>query len=251
MSLLEPSSRRDLPLSPGRWASPVLAGLRRMLAEVRPTHGIAPVAAFDFDDTCLAGDISHAVLEDLDEEAPGLVDAYVADCAVDLRSAYVRLVGTLVGGRKLDEVRALTRRALERRLADGRLALVPEMQELIGALGDHGWEVWIVTASPEPLVQELATAYGLAAERVIGMRSPVGADGCFTLEVLEPITYKEGKLQALRQITGRDPVFAAGDSGSDRDLLGAARFGLLIDRGDEDLRAEAARQGWWIQSRWS
>lgn len=234
-------------LAPGRWSPPVRIGLEQLLAQPADTR---PIAALDFDDTCLDGDISHAVLDELDREAPGLVDGYRRACEIDLRGAWVGLVGTLCAGRSEDDVAALTATALERGLADGRLRLVPEMQELVGALHAAGWEVWVVTASAAPVVRAVAHHYGVAPERILGMCPRLGADGRYTAEVLEPVTYREGKLEALRARVGRDPDLAAGDSPSDLALLRAARRALLVDRGVPELRAEAERRGWWIQEAW-
>lgn len=250
-----PSRAAPSGLSPGRWSPGVRDGLERLAR----AHGrgslsydaaLPPIAAFDFDDTCLDGDISHTLLEDLDALRPGLVEAYRADCRVDLRDAYIRLVGTLVAGRTPAEVADATLASLSRGLRDGRLAWINEIRELLALLHAEGWAVWIVTASPAPVVAAIAGHYGVAPDRVLGMRSGVGPDGRYTHEVLEPATFRSGKLEALRRSAGRDPVLAAGDSVSDRDLLASAAAGLLIDRGDEALRAEAERRGWWIQERW-
>lgn len=242
-------------LAAGRWSPDVRIGLERMLSdagELEPgaSRAAPPLAALDFDDTCLDGDISHAVLEELEREIPGLVDAYRRACAVDLRAGWVGLVGTLCGGRSEAEVAALTARGFERGLADGAIRLVPEMQDLVGALHEAGWEVWVVTASATPVVRGVCPRYGIAPERILGMNPGVGADGRYTAEVTEPVTFREGKLLALRARTGRDPDFAAGDSPSDLALLRAARRVLLVDRGDPAMRDEARARGWWIQGGW-
>lgn len=239
--------RPSSPLGPGRWAPDVRVGLERLLAE--GTVGRS-VAAFDFDDTCLDGDISHAVLEELDRASPGLLDTYQRACARDLRAAWVDLVGTLVAGRRQDEVAALTSTALERGLSEGRLRLVPEMQQLVSALHEAGWEVWVVTASAAPVVRCVSHLYGIAPERVVGMSPAVDPDGRYTAHVLEPVTYREGKLAALRLHAGCDPVLAAGDSPSDLAMMRAARHAILVDRGDAALRDEARERGWWVQEGW-
>ena len=77
------------------------------------------------------------------------------------------------------------------------------------------------------------------------MRAPLDADGRYRSEVLDP-AFREGKLELLRQVVGRDPTFAAGDSRSDAWLMHAARHALLVDRGNEGLRRESTNvaPGW-------
>lgn len=234
-------------LAPGRWAHDVRIGLERLLAQDLTGRTIA---AFDFDDTCLDGDISHAVLDELERETPGLVHAYQQACARDLREGWVGLVGTLVAGRSDADVAALTTRAMQRGLREGKLRVVPEMQELVAALHEAGWEVWVVTASAAPVVRCVSHHYGIEPHRIIGMSPVMGPDGRYTAEVLEPVTYREGKLEALRTCAHCDPTLAAGDSPSDLALLRAARHGLLVDRGNTALREEARTRGWWVQEGW-
>ncbi|MEQ1504310.1 MAG: HAD-IB family phosphatase, partial [Myxococcota bacterium] len=216
-------------------------GVRDALeAMVRAGPGLA---ALDFDKTCLTGDVSETLLARL-AAASGrdLVGEYEAACAVDLRAAYVDLVPTLIAGRTEAEIRALA-------LATFRsgMAVREPIRELVWAMHRGGWEVWVVTASAEVVVQPVAEQLGIHPHRVLGMRSPVGPDGRFVPVVTEPITYREGKLAAIRAATGADPTFAAGDSRSDAPMMAAARYALLLDHGDPALRDEAAARGWWVE----
>ena len=75
---------------------------RARLEALVPSPG---TAVFDFDDTCIRGDISETLLALLAEErGEDLVAAYEARCRVDLRAAYVELVHTLVAGRTEREI---------------------------------------------------------------------------------------------------------------------------------------------------
>jgi HAD superfamily phosphoserine phosphatase-like hydrolase len=231
-------------LSAKTWDPEVRDGLERMIA----AGGDGALAALDFDQTCAWGDVSETALAILARRTGrDLVGEYEAECRIDMKKAYIDLVSTLVAGRTEAEARAMALEALAEGEAGGHLAIREPMRELVWALQRHGWEVWVVTASAEALVQAVAERMGIHPHRVVGMRSPLGPDGRYGASVSEPVTYREGKLVALRQATGRDPVFAAGDSRSDAPMMAAARYALLLDRGDEGLRAEAERAGWWIQ----
>lgn len=207
------------------------------------------IAAFDFDDTILDGDISLAVLDLLDAETERDLHAeYEADCAVDVRSGYAKLVETLIAGRTELEVRALATQALDTGLSSGRLRFRPAILDLIWALQRHGWTVWIVTASPAVMVSVAAQRVGIPANHVLGMWCRVGPDGRFLAPTQEPVTYRHGKVDALSIATGgRSPTFAAGDAVTDLEMLQSARYALVLDRGNPTLRDEAAVRGWWLQ----
>jgi phosphoserine phosphatase len=121
------------------------------------------------------------------------------------------------------------------------------MRELVWGLRRAGWEVWVVTASPEVLVQAVAEHLGFPPDRVIGMRSVLGPDGRYLPRLRGAVTFREGKLEAIRSHIGSEPGFAAGDSLSDEPMMAAARRALLVDRGAEGLRTRALERGWWIQ----
>ncbi len=237
-------------LTPGRWDPAIRAGLEAMLASEAPG-----IAAFDWDETCIRGDISETWLAELEAAQPtGRVDAYEAGCAADKRAAYIQLAIDLVHDRTEREVRAAVLDVAERAVRDGRIAFRPEIRELIWALQRHGWAVWVVTASPTAVVQPLAETYGIHPHRVLGMQSPLSADGRYLPHLNEPATFREGKRSALTDHAGGAPTFAAGDSEGDLWMLSAARYRLLVDRGprgDPALRARATAEGWWIQHGWT
>jgi phosphoserine phosphatase len=233
------------------WPEPIARGLSEMIAR----HGVdaddydplaPPIAAFDFDDTCIRGDISHETLHLLDHDDPaGRVAHYEAACAADLYAAYRELVHTLVAGRTVEQVRELAERALQRGQQAGTLALRDEMHELVSALQAHGWWVRVVTASPTTLVQPLAGRYGIPPEHVLGMTSRQER-GRFLAELLEPVPIAAGKVDVLLAHTQRPPTFMAGDSRSDEPLMRASRYALLRHHDDTGLRDDALRLGWWV-----
>ena len=63
----------------------------------------------------------------------------------------------------------------------------PEMKQLIANLKEYGFEVWILTASPEFLYQKfLAEELGLPDTQILGVKSVV-ANGRLTDEIIMPI----------------------------------------------------------------
>jgi phosphoserine phosphatase len=131
------------------------------------------------------------------------------------------------------------------------------VQEPVHALDERlreaGFDVWIVSASFEPLVRVFAARAGFAPDRVIGARLETSAAGLYlpthpferTLGPL--ITFDEGKRFWIRHaifglsperaiaapIDGdRRPVLAGGDSDTDHAMLAyATAMRVLFDRG--------------------
>ncbi|MFO0723439.1 MAG: haloacid dehalogenase-like hydrolase [Myxococcota bacterium] len=129
------------------------------------------------------------------------------------------------------------------------IRLRPEISSLIDALTKSGFDVFIVTASPEWLVSTFAPRIGLWPENVVGMRTT--ETSTLGVELEPPVTYRMGKVTAIRTRIapgGRRPVLALGDSLGDREMLeDATDLAVLIDRGDTDLAALAKSRGMVVQ----
>ncbi len=121
-----------------------------------------------------------------------------------------------------------------------------EILDLIGILKKHGFQVWMVTAGPQWVVQGAAEKFHMKPEHIIGMRT-VLKDGKLTSEMEPPPTFKKGKVQAIEKFIGSRPVLAVGDSWTDEEMLEYAEHAVLIDHGYADLRKKAFDAGWWVQ----
>ncbi|HEY5952119.1 MAG TPA: HAD family hydrolase, partial [Kofleriaceae bacterium] len=134
-----------------------------------------------------------------------------------------------------------------------------------------GYDVWIITASPQPVIQAFAPMAGVATDHVIGIRSTLDtnnkrtysfegcgdiADGnqslisyiagkrCWVNKVVYGDTTAKAK---LRRPDGQRQVFAAGDSDTDVEFLRDAQYRLVIDRNKSELMCNAfynANDGW-------
>lgn len=126
------------------------------------------------------------------------------------------------------------------------LRIVSEMKNLIVKLVEKGWNVCIVTASPESLIQEVIKEWNLEEKKVRGMRLR-SDNGILLPDVIEPMTYGRGKVEALYELideNGDETLpfrLAGGDSFTDLELMLEAENAILVDRGKEDLR-EIARE---------
>ena len=201
----------------------------------------------------------------------------------------------LLGGHSAAEVKKLASLAIAEGLAapEGRtqtvgkragllawLRLYEQQRDLVATLRDSGFEVWVVSASPQPVVEVAAERLGFPAERTIGVRL-LERDGRYTYDLKgcgdvpdgrntgrgntgnAVITYVDGKRcfvnQVIFGVTGRAafergaperrPVLAAGDADTDVTMLKDAALRLVINRNQTELLCSAyhnADGGWLI-----
>jgi phosphoglycolate phosphatase-like HAD superfamily hydrolase len=140
--------------------------------------------------------------------------------------------------------------------------IYPTMHDLVGALQASGFDVWIVSASPQHVSEVVAHEVGIAADHVVGIRTLPGADGRLGYD-LEPcgdappgsvITYNQGKRCFINRVIFHQPaaaqlakadaahrqVFAAGDSDTDVAFVqDATDLKLVIDRNRVQLMCNA------------
>ena len=157
-----------------------------------------------------------------------------------------------------------TRRTIGRATFDDFLRVHEPVHSLADRLRAAGFDVWIVSASFEPIVQRFAEHAGYAADHVIGARLVMGADGTYQgrhpyEETLGPlITFDEGKRfwiraaifhmapeQALAPTAAGEPrpVLAGGDSDTDYAMLNEATgLRVLFDRGSPRVTCLARRE---------
>jgi phosphoserine phosphatase len=126
------------------------------------------------------------------------------------------------------------------------IRIFEEVRTLTVQLEKHGFDVWIVSAGPQWVVEGAAKYFGFDPKRVLGMRAKV-TGGKLTSEIEMPPTFREGKVKAIEKFIGRKPVLALGDSWTDFEMLSYAAHALLFDRGYLDLKQKAQDAGWWIQ----
>ena len=184
----------------------------------------------------------------------------------------------LLAGRTHDEVEELALEAAEpmldakigttqvvgTRTVNGWLRLYGQVTELIKAARSRGYEVWIITASPNDVVRAVAPLAGVDPERVVGIRSMTDDAGKLTyaFEGCGPvpdrqqsmISYIEGKrcwvnkvvfgddtVAAIERRNDPRQVFAAGDSDTDIDFLRDSTYKLVINRNKPEIMCYAYR----------
>ncbi|MDD4602731.1 MAG: haloacid dehalogenase-like hydrolase [Bacteroidales bacterium] len=111
------------------------------------------------------------------------------------------------------------------------LRVFSEMQNLISTCRGHGIDAYIVSASYKPVVEVFSGignfGYNFEPDHVIGMELEIGADGKILPEYKKGWikTFGQGKVEAInkkiKSLPGKnhDPLFAAGDSDGDIEML--------------------------------
>lgn len=141
--------------------------------------------------------------------------------------------------------------------------LYPQMQDLVAVMQAHGFDVWVVSASSQYIVEPFAELVGIDADHVIGVRATLeGGETTYRFqgcgEVPEGngdlITYRDGKrcwinkvifgADAADHFTPTDQltdrlIFVAGDSVTDLSMLEDAEHQLVINRGRTELMCHA------------
>ena len=143
------------------------------------------------------------------------------------------------------------------------LRIYPQTKDLITAAKTRGFDVWIITASPQDAIEAVSRQAGIEPDHVIGIRSRVdGAgkmtakfEGCGSLsdDQQQMIPYIQGKRCWINKIVygdatpaamqrrgdGKRQYFAAGDSDTDIEFLKDASYKLVINRNKKELMCQA------------
>ncbi|MBE7479046.1 MAG: haloacid dehalogenase-like hydrolase [Polyangiaceae bacterium] len=137
----------------------------------------------------------------------------------------------------------------------GYLRIYEQIRDLAETLDENGFDVWVVTASPQYVVEAVSEKIGVPPHQVIGIRPVLNAglitygfEGCGTLANGQTslITYYAGKRCWINKVIfgepaasqlapnpdpSKRPVFVAGDSDTDLAMLkDATVLKLVIER---------------------
>lgn len=229
------------------------------------------IAAFDNDGT-VACEKPHTVLEAFLAERTagsaarprGLLGA-AKSFVPGLRKGPEQTLASLMAGRTVQEYQAAVLdfliRARHPRFARPwqDLGYAP-MIELITVLKRLGFTVYLVSGGSRDLLRTFALpAYGLTREHVIGTEVTVEYRNgrLVRQDRLIPRDRGPGKPAHLWDRSGGVPLFAAGNSSGDLELLESATFGLMVSHDDRrrecayddpEALAAAATRGWTVAS---
>jgi phosphoserine phosphatase len=105
------------------------------------------------------------------------------------------------------------------------LRITKEIVDIMALQRRAGWELWVVTASFEPVIQAMAAAngFGFPENRVIGVRLQADPSGKYLGKLSEEpgyaLTQRMGKAIVIRNLIKKAPLFVAGDSDGDFEMM--------------------------------
>jgi len=97
--------------------------------------------------------------------------------------------------------------------------IYPEMRALLANLKEYGFEIWILSASPELLYQQfIHEELGIPVDKILGVKSVIRND-TVTNTLVVPVPQDEGKAEALETFIKARPLFVAGNSRGDMEMM--------------------------------
>ena len=130
----------------------------------------------------------------------------------------------------------------------------PEMKQLLANLEEYGFEIWVVTASPEILYQQFVSENtGIPLNRIIGVKSVIH-DGKVTKTLVQPVPQDEGKAKTIQTFIKAKPLFVAGNSRGDLEMMNeSAGLKMIVNpddskemknEKDSELNGHTLKQYW-------
>jgi len=184
-----------------------------------------PIAAFDADGTLWDTDLGESFFRyKIDRKLVKLpADPWQHYVELkkknnDPREAYLWLA-QICQGQKIEIVREWAKKSFD---SIQPVPVFEDQKKLIQLFQGRGVQVFIVTASIKWAVEPGAEALGLSKDQVIGIETLVD-HGLVTAKQHGVISYREGKVQALLEKTGKKlPFFSSGNTEGDLALLESA-----------------------------
>jgi phosphoserine phosphatase len=216
------------------------------------------IAAFDADGTLWDTDLGESFFQyEIDEKlVPLPADPWkhyfdLKKINNDPIDAYVWLA-QINAGKTVAQIREWCQQSFNRIQPNPIFA---EKKKLIEYLQNNGVQIYIVTASIKWAVEPGARAIGLTDDNVIGIETKV-VDNVLTTEKILPITYRQGKADALLARTNNvRPFLCAGNTIGDFELLACATHLRLavsaasrddrLFKSENDLQTMAVEKNWW------
>jgi HAD superfamily hydrolase (TIGR01490 family) len=154
-----------------------------------------------------------------------------------------REVGEMIAGQRVVDMQRLAPKVLAGVLP----RLYTQMLDVAHAHQDAGRRVYICTAASQEMAGMLAQV--LSFDGALGARLEV-VEGRYTGRAAGPLTYREGKAQAMRELSEAEGIdlatsYAYSDSESDLPMLRSVGHPVVVNP-DAELTRVAREEGWEI-----
>ena len=121
--------------------------------------------------------------------------------------------------------------------------IFPEMRNLVQRLQSNGCEVWAVSSTNEWVIRTAMKRFGIDERKILAAAVQI-ENGLITDRLLR-VPSGEGKPRAIREVIGKDPDAAFGNSRWDVAMLKIARHAFAVNP-NPDLEKLAKEQGWTV-----
>lgn len=109
------------------------------------------------------------------------------------------------------------------------------MRDMINQLKANGFEIWIITASPEGMYQQfLSKEFQIPITNIVGIKSTI-RNGIITDEIVNPIPQDHGKKEAIETFVQDVPLLVAGNSRGDKEMIEHSSMLKMIVNPDEHI----------------
>src|SRR5699024_4010137 len=147
---------------------------------------------------------------------------------------YVKERINFLSGMTVEEVKQLGEEYFHKKYQN---KIYPQMREFIANLEEYGFEIWIISASPELLYEGfLGKELGIPNDRILGVRSTI-QDNIVTDEVVYPVPQDEGKADVIQTFIKAKPLIASGNSRGDMEMMNES-IGLKVMINPDDEKVE-------------
>lgn len=115
--------------------------------------------------------------------------------------------------------------------------MYPEMRELLANLQAYGFELWVLSASPEILYQKFVHEnLGIPKNRILGVKSVI-SNGKVTNQIIHPIPQDKGKAEAIHTFIKARPLLVCGNSRGDLEMMNeSVGMKLIINPDNEHIQ---------------
>lgn len=151
---------------------------------------------------------------------------------------YVQNRARFLSGMTADEIRKVGKDMFMEKY---QTKFYPEMKELLANLQEYGFEIWVITASPELLYEQFVTEeLGIPNDRILGIRTVTTPDGISTDKLVYPVSQDEGKAEVIHTIIKARPLIVGGNSRGDMDMMNeAAGIKLMVNPDDKKVEGKS------------
>ncbi len=121
--------------------------------------------------------------------------------------------------------------------------IFPELRHLVQRLQSQDCDVWVVSSTNEWVIQAAMKHFGIDETKILAAAVEI-KEGLVTNRLIR-VPSGEGKPRAIREVVGRDPDAAFGNSRWDAAMLAIAQHSFAVNP-NPDLEQVARERGWKI-----